>query len=103
MTIDTESHPPKALLVRGTVSLETVDGLPPEYLAASRKQVPPEEFEDFESLVRSMYTQMVRITVTPHWVKLLDFVTRLPQPIEELIRAGGLQVGEQQPDTRRSA
>jgi hypothetical protein len=87
MTIDTESFPPKALLVRGTASLETVDGVPPEYLAAARKTVSAEQFEAFEAQVRAMYTRMVKITVTPHWAKLLDFVTRLPRPIEELIQA----------------
>jgi hypothetical protein len=30
---------------------------------------------------------MVRITVTPHWAKVLDFVTRLPRPVEELVQA----------------
>ena len=103
MTIDTETFPPNALLVRGTATLETVDGIPPEYLVASRKQVSPEQFEDFEAQVRSMYTQMVRITVTPHWAKLLDFVTRLPQPIEELMQANRLRDGEPQPDARQSA
>jgi hypothetical protein len=87
MTIDTEASPPQALLMRGTVSLETVDGLPPEYLAASRKQVPAEQFEAFEAQVRAMYTQMARITVTLTWARLFDFVTRLPRPIEELIQA----------------
>ena len=36
LTIDTEA-PYRALLVRGTASLEIVDGLPPEYLEAARK------------------------------------------------------------------
>jgi hypothetical protein len=101
MTIDTETFPPKVLMVRGTASLETVDGVPPEYLAANRKQVGADQFEDFESQVRSLYAQMVRITVTPHWAKLLDFVTRLPQPIEEIV--GRLQGGERRPDPRQSA
>lgn len=32
LTIDTESHPPKVLLLRGTVELDYVDGIPDEYL-----------------------------------------------------------------------
>src|SRR5207248_8135956 len=39
LTIDTNSFPPRVLLVRGTASLDLIDGVPPEYLAASRKQV----------------------------------------------------------------
>jgi nitroimidazol reductase NimA-like FMN-containing flavoprotein (pyridoxamine 5'-phosphate oxidase superfamily) len=103
MTIDTESFPPRALLVRGTASLETVDGVPEEYLAASRKSVGPEQFAAFEAQVRSMYTQMVRITITPHWAKVLDFVTRLPRPMEELVQANRPQGLESQPRTRRTA
>ncbi|MGI3199483.1 pyridoxamine 5'-phosphate oxidase family protein [Streptomyces sp. GLT-R25] len=32
ITIDTEVHPPKILLVRGTVELDEVEGIPEEYL-----------------------------------------------------------------------
>ena len=32
ITIDTEVHPPTILLVRGTVELDEVDGIPEEYL-----------------------------------------------------------------------
>jgi hypothetical protein len=87
MTLDTDAFPPHVLLVRGTAALETVDGVPPEYLTASRKAVSPDQFPAFEAQVRTMYKQMVKITVTPRWVKLMDFVTRLPRPIEELIQA----------------
>jgi nitroimidazol reductase NimA-like FMN-containing flavoprotein (pyridoxamine 5'-phosphate oxidase superfamily) len=49
MTIDTQTFPPQVLLVRGTATLETVDGVPPEYLAATRKQVGAERIEAFEA------------------------------------------------------
>ena len=39
LTIDTDTFPPHVLLVRGSASLETVEGVPPEYLEAARKQV----------------------------------------------------------------
>jgi Pyridoxamine 5'-phosphate oxidase len=32
LTIDTESHPPKVLLIRGRAELDVVDGIPDEYL-----------------------------------------------------------------------
>ena len=32
LTIDTDTQPPHVLLVRGTASMEIVDGVPPEYL-----------------------------------------------------------------------
>ena len=40
-----------------------------------------------EEQVRAMYKQMVKITVTPTWVKLIDFVRTLPRPVEEIIQA----------------
>lgn len=86
LTIDTETFPPRALLVRGTASLETVDGVPPEYLEASRKSVGDAGMPAFEAQVSELYQQMVRITIEPHWAKLLDFETRLPTPVENLIK-----------------
>jgi Pyridoxamine 5'-phosphate oxidase len=86
LTIDTETFPPRVLLVRGTATIELVDGVPPEYLAASRKAVAPDQFDAFEAQVRAMYKQMARIKIKPLWAKLLDFETRFPEPIEQLIR-----------------
>jgi nitroimidazol reductase NimA-like FMN-containing flavoprotein (pyridoxamine 5'-phosphate oxidase superfamily) len=39
LTIDTQAFPPHLLLVRGTATLKVVDGMPAEYLAASRKEI----------------------------------------------------------------
>jgi hypothetical protein len=89
LTLDTESFPPRVLLVRGTASLETVDGVPPEYLEAARKQVGDAGLPAFEAQVRGLYRQMVRITIEPHWAKVLDFETRLPSSVENLIKRHG--------------
>jgi hypothetical protein len=35
LTIDTEVHPPKILLIRGRAELDFVDGIPDEYLQAT--------------------------------------------------------------------
>src|SRR4029453_10016659 len=75
-TVDTNAFPPHVLLVRGTAAIDIVDGVPPEYLAASRKGVGPEQWDAFEAQVRAMYKQMARIKITPLWAKLLDFQTR---------------------------
>jgi len=84
LTIDTEA-PYRALLVRGTASVEIVDGVPPEYLKASRKAMTDEQqYRAFESEVRSLYERMARITIAPEWAKVLDFETRLPSTVEEL-------------------
>jgi hypothetical protein len=91
MTIDTESFPPHILLVRGTATLQLVDGVPAEYLAASRKQVGAEGMPAFEAQVRTMYDQMVRIDVVPHWAKLIDFETTLPSAVERIVSRGATQ------------
>ncbi len=68
LTIDTDRHPPHVLLVRGTANVEIVDGVPAEYLRASRKAVPAEQWPAFEAQVRSLYQQMARIVLVPEWL-----------------------------------
>ncbi|MEV6107956.1 pyridoxamine 5'-phosphate oxidase family protein [Streptomyces sp. NPDC051940] len=88
LTIDTEVHPPKILLIRGRAELDYVDGIPAEYLqSTSTYEMTPEQRVVWEAEVRSLYADgMVRIVVTPTWAKLIDFETTLPSPVEELIR-----------------
>ncbi len=87
LTIDTEAsvQPPHILLIRGVARLDIVDGIPTEYLEASRKAVPPEQWETFETQVRGLYPQMARIAIQPLWAKILDFETRLPEAVQNLI------------------
>lgn len=87
ITIDTDGFPPKALLVRGTATLELVDGVPDEYLKGNLvPTMEPDQFAEWEAGVRALYDQMVKITVEPEWAKLLDFETTLPKAVEDLIR-----------------
>jgi hypothetical protein len=87
ITIDTEAHPPKILLMRGNAMLDEVDGIPDEYLQMSGTyQMTPEQRVDWEAGVRSLYQSMVRIVVEPTWAKLIDFEETLPTAVEELIR-----------------
>jgi hypothetical protein len=86
LTIDTETMPPNVLLVRGTATVEVVDGVAEEFLEASRRRIDPAGWDDFEAGVRGLYKQMALITITPTWARVHDFETRLPQPIEELVR-----------------
>ncbi|WP_194909418.1 pyridoxamine 5'-phosphate oxidase family protein [Catenulispora rubra] len=87
LTIDTESHPPKILLIRGSVELDVVDGIPEEYLQINGSyEMTPEQRVEWEAEVRSLYDGMVRIVLTPTWVKLIDFETTLPSAVEELVQ-----------------
>jgi hypothetical protein len=87
LTIDTEVHPPKILLIRGRAELDVVDGIPDEYLQANGSyQMTPQQRVEWEAEVRSLYDGMVRIVITPTWVKLIDFETTLPSAVEELVQ-----------------
>ncbi len=65
--------------IRGVAAIETVGGVPDEYLRASAKGMDPAQMPDFEAQVRSLYKQMSRIAVTPQWARFYDFGTgRIP-------------------------
>ncbi|MEF2979328.1 pyridoxamine 5'-phosphate oxidase family protein [Subtercola sp. YIM 133946] len=87
VTIDVGGTPADArsLLLRGTVTLETVDGIPAEYLAAAHKTMSEEEVAGFEQQVQTMYPQMVRISLVPRWARYYDFgAGRLPAFLQRL-------------------
>ena len=87
LTVDTQDQwPPRVLMIRGTARLDLVDGVPEDYLEASRKVVPAAEWAGWEQGVRALYRQMTVITVEPTWAKLLDFETTAPQAVEDLMR-----------------
>jgi hypothetical protein len=87
LTVDTESHPPKILLIRGRAELDVVEGIPEEFLQMNGSyEMTPEQRVGWEAEVRSLYDGMVRIVVTPTWVKLIDFETTLPSAVVELAR-----------------
>jgi hypothetical protein len=87
LTIDTEVHPPKILLIRGRAELDVVEGIPEEYLQTNGTYtMTAEQRVEWEAEVCSLYDGMVRIVVTPTWAKLIDFETTLPSAVEELIR-----------------
>jgi len=87
LTIDTEVHPPRILLIRGRAELDVVDGIPEEYLEMNGSYtMTPEQRVEWEAEVRSLYDGMARISVAPTWAKLIDFETTLPSAVEELVR-----------------
>jgi len=81
LTIDDNTFPHKVLLVRGTARLELVDGIVPEYATAAERYFGPEQGQAWVNQLRSMISSMVRITIAPEWVGLLDFQTRFPSAL----------------------
>jgi hypothetical protein len=89
VTIDVGDTPAeaKALLVRGVAALDTVEGVPHEFLAGSTKALDAENAAEFERQVRSTYERMVRIAIEPQWARFYDFgAGRMPSFLTELAK-----------------
>ncbi|BBZ10963.1 pyridoxamine 5'-phosphate oxidase family protein [Mycobacterium branderi] len=87
LAIDAGDTPDQArsLSVRGRASVEIVDGVVEEYLAAARKSMDAQAVAEFERNVREMYDQMARIAITPNWLRYYDFgAGRMPKFLQEL-------------------
>lgn len=81
ITIDDNAFPHKVLLVRGTARLETVPGVVPEYASAAERYFGSAQGKAWVSQMSGMVPNMVRITVKPEWVGLLDFEQRFPSAL----------------------
>jgi hypothetical protein len=80
LTVDETTFPPRSYMARGTVSIEIVQGIPQEYIDASRRIVGDERMPSWEAEVRDKMHEMALITITPTWLKVVDFETRFPGP-----------------------
>jgi hypothetical protein len=79
VSIDTESTPAQALMLRGKVQVTEVDGIDPDYAASARQYLGEEAASQYLAMADQPGTRMARITVRPTWVGLLDFAgDRLP-------------------------
>jgi hypothetical protein len=76
---DSSAWPYKALLLRGEASVDLLEDVSPEYERAAYRYFGDEAGEQWLKQLRGM--PMARISVTPQWVGLLDFVTRFPSAL----------------------
>jgi hypothetical protein len=81
LTIDNNDFPNKVLSIRGTTRFETLQGVVPEYALAAERYFGPEQGDAWVKQMGGMITEMVRITMTPEWVSILDFQTRFPSAL----------------------
>ncbi len=81
LTIDENTFPHKVLLVRGTARLEPLTGIVPEYALAAERYFGPDQGKAWVQNLETMISSMVRVTITPEWVGLLDFQTRFPSAL----------------------
>ena len=87
LTIDTNTWPHKVLQIRGTATIEKVDGAVPEYAAAAQRYFGEEQGRAWVEQVKGMFPQMARISVRPEWVSIIDFEKRYPSAIEAAMGA----------------
>ncbi len=87
LTVDTTNFPPNILLARGVASIHVEQGIPTEYIEASRRIVGYDLMENWERIVREQMDEMAVITITPTWIKVIDFVTRFPGPVDPAANA----------------
>ena len=81
LTIDDNTFPHKVLLVRGIARLQPVNGIVPEYALAAERYFGKQQGKAWVAQLASMIQDMVRITIAPEWVGLLDFQTRFPSAL----------------------
>jgi hypothetical protein len=66
------------LLARGVATIEFDKGLPDEYVEASRRIVGEDRMPEWEAAVRAENRNMALVSITPTWIKVIDFDTRFP-------------------------
>lgn len=87
LTIDVGDTPAtaRALSIRGTASVEIVDGVPSEYISGAKKVMAEEAAAEFEQNVGQFYAQMARIRIKPQWARYYDFgAGRLPKFLSKM-------------------
>lgn len=78
ITIDTDSYPPEILSIRGRAAVTEIAGVVPEYLQALPRYLGEEAAAARRAELEGQDVKMARIAVSPSWVSVIDFKTRLP-------------------------
>jgi hypothetical protein len=79
VTIDTAEFPYRVLSIRGRAEVEMLDDVVPEYAAAAEGYFGPSQGQAWVAQLRGQ--PMGRVRITPEWVNILDFETRLPSAL----------------------
>jgi len=80
VSIDTESTPAQALLIRGKAQVTEVAGIDPDYVVSARQYLGEEGARELLAIADQPGTRMARVTVRPAWVGMLDFAGgRVPE------------------------
>ena len=87
VSIDSEAWPPKVLLIRGTVKVNAVDGMVPEYALSAERYFGEEQGKGWEKLYLQLAPRSLRIVLTPEHVSILDFDKRYPSAFAKAMAA----------------
>jgi hypothetical protein len=78
LTIDRHAMPPEVLMLRGTIRVEDVEGVPVEYRQMQERYYGPEHAGATVAALEESGAKMARLVLRPDWVGVFDFQTRLP-------------------------
>ena len=93
LCIDTDTMPYKVLEIRGTIRLDVVEGIAPEYKLMTQRTLGEEAGQAWLTSLALICPRMTRVFVHPTWVVLLDFETRFPSAIEHGMEAASAGAG----------
>lgn len=79
LTIDGETPPYRSLQIRGPVEIDIVEGLAPEYVAASHRYYGEAAAEVWLARARSVIARQARLVVRPTWARVLDVAALSPE------------------------
>jgi hypothetical protein len=82
LTIDSDAMPYKVLMIRGTVRLDEVEGIAPEYAAMTFRVFGEEGGRAWLEQLKPLWPRMARVFITPTWAGILDFEGRFPSALE---------------------
>lgn len=88
LVIDTYTYPFKVLTIRGKVRLEKVQEPPVEYAMACEQLMGKEVAASWLAGLGPLFPKIKyfgKITLTPEWVRVTDFETRMPEEIERVV------------------
>lgn len=80
VSVDSADFPYHVLMLRGRVSVTTVDGVVAEYAEAAKRYFGEEQGQAWVAQFPEG-TTMVRVALRPEWVGIVDFETRLPSAL----------------------
>ena len=89
LTIDSDTMPYKVLLIRGTIRVDVVEGIAPEYAAMSRRVMGEAGAQQWLAQLQPICPSMARVFIKPNWVGILDFEARFPSALERAMEQAG--------------